>query len=382
MYSIKNSKTTALIHADNIEETALTQISRISLHPSLYGLIAIMPDVHAGKGCVIGLTCRFKNSIIPSVIGVDLGCGVITYKLPHDIELDLPSLYEFINENIPSGFKSHTFPLRMNREQRNVVMKCERLVKSKNLKAKPLLQAGTLGSGNHFIEVECSPTTNDRYITIHSGSRKFGLVVANYYQAKAKKLLKDMHINVPEDLEYLPMNMGGKEYYEDMQLAQEYAHVNRMLMLLSILDYLNIKYDQNNVIESVHNYISKRDQIARKGAISAHLGEKVVIPLNMGKDGGIVLGEGLGNKKYNNSAPHGAGRIIGRKELKRQLNSGKITMNTFEESMIGVYTNVCENIIDEAPLAYKPLSAIEKYLKETVKIVDIARPIMSFKSID
>ena len=310
-------------------------------------------------------------------------CGVLTYKLPKDINLDLPALYSFIEKTIPTGFNRHekTVPLP-NRLFKNIIANCEKLVQDKKLKANPSFQAGTLGGGNHFIEVERSPVTKDTYLTIHSGSRKFGLEVAKHHQNKAKALLKQMNISVPRDLEYLPLDMGGKEYLDDMYLAQRYAEVNRYLMLTPILKFLGVQFNQDAVIHSVHNYISSRDNVVRKGAISAHKYEPVVIPLSMGKDGGIVIGEGLGNKNYNYSAPHGAGRLFGRKVMKRKLKAGELTMESFKESMEGVYSkSIVENTIDESPAAYKTMGNIEEFLKETVKIVDIARPILAFKDV-
>ena len=381
MYSINTNNVGILVHAKDIDSKAYDQIKTIKKHPSMRGLIAIMPDVHAGAGCVIGFTGTFNKSVIPNIVGVDIGCGVITYKLPKNIELNLPALYAFIENNIPTGFNKRNKAMRFDSNQKSTIKECEQLVKTLNLKANPSLQAGTLGGGNHFIEVERSPTTGDTYVTIHSGSRKFGLEIAKYHQTKAKTLMKEMNISVPKDLEYLPMNLGGNEYLSDMHLAQDYASLNRRLMLNSILKHLNVKYDAVQLTESVHNYISERDNIVRKGAISAHKNTKVVIPLNMGKDGGIILGRGLGNKNYNYSAPHGAGRVSARNVLKRQLKSGEISMEMFKDSMEGIYSNsVCEQTIDEAPLAYKPLSSIEEHLKETVEIVDIARPIMSLKA--
>lgn len=380
MYHINTNKVAVLIHAKDVDSSAYDQINTIKKHPAFYKLIAIMPDVHKGMGCVIGFTGTFNNSIIPTIVGVDIGCGVITYKLPKNIELDLPALYAFIENNIPTGFNKHNKAMRFDSNQKATIKRCEKLVQSKKLNANPSLQAGTLGGGNHFIEVERSPTTGDTYITIHSGSRKFGHAVANYHQAKAKELMKEKNISVPKDLEYLPMNLGGNEYLNDMYLAQDYASMNRRLMLNSILKYLNVKYDAVQLTESVHNYISERDNIVRKGAIAAHKNTSVVIPLNMGKDGGIILGRGLGNKNYNFSAPHGAGRVFARNVLKRQLKSGEISMEEFKTSMDGVYGKISKGLIDEAPLAYKPLSSIEEHLKETVEIIDIARPIMSFKA--
>ena len=382
IYGLDARRTDVLIHARNVESAAFDQIKTIRTHPSMKGLIAIMPDVHGGAGCVIGFTGKFNNSVIPNIVGVDIGCGVITYRLPKNIALDLPAIYDFIEHAIPSGFNSRTIMVGMPKSMRNTIDRCEKLVKDKGLKANPSLQAGTLGGGNHFIEIERSPRTGDTYLTIHSGSRKFGLEIAKYHQAKARKLMKDTGIIVPRDLEYLPHNLGGKEYLSDMMLAQDYASLNRMIMLNAILTHMGLRYDVTSAIESIHNFISPRDKIVRKGAISAHENEKVVIPLSMGKDGGIVLGGGLGNKSYNYSAPHGAGRLFGRREMKRKLKSGELTMPNFEASMCGVYTKaVVEGTIDESPAAYKSEDVIMDYLEETVNVEDIARPIMAYKAI-
>lgn len=381
MYRMKNNNTTVLIHATDIESSAYDQIKTIQRHPAIHGLVAIMPDVHAGAGCVIGYTGRFKNAVIPNIIGVDIGCGVLSYKLPSDIELNLKDTYNFIHNNIPSGFNSHETPIGLpNKLFKNVVGDCSTRVQSLKLRANPELQTGTLGGGNHFIEIEKSDSTGDTYVTIHSGSRKFGLEIAKYHQNKAVELMKKTAISVPKGLEYLPLEMGGDEYVKDMYLAQRYADVNRYMMLTPILKFINVNFNQNNVIHSVHNYLSPIDNIARKGAISAMKDEKVVIPLNMGKDGGIIIGNGVGNKNYNFSAPHGAGRVAGRGELKRRLKSGEISMEMFQESMDGVYSEaVVDNTIDEAPLAYKPFDNIRQHLMETVEISDHAKPILSFK---
>ena len=381
MYTLKSNKTGILVHADDVESVALDQIKLIGNHPSLRGLIAVMPDCHAGAGCVIGFTGKFGQSVIPNLVGVDIGCGVITYDLLH-AELDLPAIYDFIEGNIPSGFNSRKHMMDVTREDIKVIDDCEKLVKDLKLKANPSLQAGTLGGGNHFIEIERSTSTGSQYLTVHSGSRKFGLEVAKYYQRKAKELMKSMNISVPNDLEYLPLGKGqlGDDYIRDMRLAQRYAAVNRKLMMTSILNFIGVKYDEQYLTSSIHNYISERDNIIRKGAISAHCHEPVVIPLNMGKHGGIILGTGLGNKDYNYSAPHGAGRVAGRNVMKRKLKSGEVTMDQFNGEMEGIYTrSALESTIDESPMAYRTYETIEEHLAKTVQVIDIATPIMSFK---
>ena len=528
MYKLKSNRTGVLIHANDVESSAIDQIKLIANHPSIRGLVSIMPDVHAGAGCVIGFTGKFGQSVIPNIVGVDIGCfigdteiplcngslrtleslvgekpfficslnenlkpvpgeaiavktrsdaelmevilnkdhphpfvctpdqkimmldgtykhaedlekgdvlmsihhytppgkhkevevidtkkcsyksdvyclkvtkyhnfalksgvfvhncGVTTHELhtTNNLPLNLPGIYDFIEQNIPSGFNSRKERVALTKNEKTFINYCEKLVKSLKLKANPSLQAGTLGGGNHFIEIEKSETTGKQYLTVHSGSRKFGLEIAKYYQKKAKELMKAMNISVPNDLEYLPLGEGqlGKDYIHDMGVAQRYAELNRNLMLRAILKFMRVQYDEELVTTSTHNYISKRDNIIRKGAISAHCHENIVIPLNMGKHGGIVLGEGLGNKDYNYSAPHGAGRISSRSAIKKQLKIGDISMDQFEEQMKGIYTrSAVESTIDESPMAYRAYSDIEQYLTETVKVIDIARPIMSFK---
>lgn len=526
MYELKNNRTGVLIHADDVESSALDQIKLIANHPSIRGLIAIQADVHAGAGCVIGFTGKFGTSVIPNIVGVDIGCfagdteiplcngslrtfeslvgekpflvcsldenlkpvpgeaiaiktredaeviqvilnkdyptvctpdqeimmldgtykhaedlekgdvlmsihhftppgiheeaevieikkcsykldvyclqvkkyhnfalrsgvfvhncGVTTHELhtTFDLPLDLPGIYDFIEKNIPSGFNSHKKIVSLNRDEKRFIGYCEELVRKLKLNANPSLQAGTLGGGNHFIEIEKSTTTGKQYLTIHTGSRKFGLEIAKCYQKKAKELMKDMNISVPNDLEYLPSGDGqiGVDYLHDMGVARRYAELNRNLILRAILKFMRVQYNPEYQITSVHNYISTRDGIIRKGAISAHCHEPVVIPLNMGKDGGIVLGTGLGNKNYNYSAPHGAGRTSGRNVMKRKLKSGEVTMEEFEGLMEGIYTrSAVEGTIDESPMAYKTFDSIKESLKETVEITDIASPILSFK---
>jgi tRNA-splicing ligase RtcB len=218
------------------------------------------------------------------------------------------------------------------------------------------------------------------YITIHSGSRNFGLKVADYYQHMAEHITRQMNIRVPKGLEYLPLGYGGTSYLLAARLAQDYAHYNRLSMLYIILRFLEEEYEESNIIESVHNYISDRGGIVRKGAISAHKDEKVVIPLNMGA--GIVIGTGKGNKDYNWSASHGAGRLYGRKDMLRRLDSGKFySMEAFEESMKGIYTtSVNRSTFDESPFAYKPWYSISDYLDETIDIEQVAKPVYNLKA--
>jgi tRNA-splicing ligase RtcB len=395
-YEIRNNGTGVIIHAGIIEDMAKEQIDLIVSHPAIRGLVAIMPDVHAGAGCVVGFTGQFKNAVIPEIVGVDLGCGVLTVRL-NCKEIDFAKLDDYIRKNIPTGFKSRSLdwidtqgffdklPMKLRQQIYDVSSRADVFLKSNAIKSKtlPSQQMGTLGGGNHFIEIE-KGSDGELYLTIHSGSRNFGLKVADFYQNMAMTIVKEMNINVPRGLEYLPLSYGGLSYLLTAKLAQDYAFCNRMAMMHTILRFLGEDRDddleEDRIIESVHNYISTRDGIIRKGAISAHKDEKLVIPLNMGA--GIVIGKGKGNKDYNWSAPHGAGRLYGRKDMIRRLDSGKFySMEAFEDSMKGIFTtSISRNTFDESPFAYKPWDSISSYLEETVDIEQVAKPVYNLKA--
>lgn len=397
MIKIKNNNVKLIINADVIEDVAKEQINNMVDHPSMKGLISIMPDVHAGAGSVIGFTGRFNKSIIANIVGVDIGCGVVCHKLGKK-EIDFPKLDDYIRENIPLGFKRHNFSKERGLSSLYSFLEkfsiTETIAEVSNKfdivqtnyfyttynQVKfiwPGDQVGTLGGGNHFIEVG-KDEKGTQYLLIHSGSRNFGLKVANFFQKKAKELCKEMCIETPQDLEYLPMSCGGEEYLHWMKIAQEYAMFNREVMTRIILYCLDVKFNPKHYIESVHNYIAS-DNIVRKGAIQAYKDQQVIIPLNMSD--GTILGIGKGNDRYNYSAPHGAGRIYGRKEMKRRLEKGKITMNEFNKSMNGIFsTSVKESTIDESKFAYKNLTQIKRYLDETIEIKKILKPIYNLKS--
>lgn len=375
------------INAKVIDSNARDQIKLMSESPAFKGLISIMPDVHMGVGAVIGVTGKFNKCVIPNVIGVDIGCGVTCYPIGK-VDIDFAKLDDHIRHFIPLGFNSHLGQQYLRNLEPHYkaecIELCDEIVNNfysyyNGKYTDPILQLGTLGGGNHFIEVDVDSEGN-KYITVHSGSRNLGQKIATYFQTKAK----EFHLKLPEnrptkDLEYLPLDFGGAEYLHNMKLAQEYAQKNREIMIQLILKFFNIRFDKSNIIESVHNFISFKDDVVRKGAISAHKGERVIIPLNM-RDG-IVLGVGKGNSSYNNSAPHGAGRIFGRNQMKEQLRNGTVTMDKFKEEMKDVYsTSVNNDTIDESPFAYKSLDDIKEYLEETVEIEKILKPIYNLKA--
>jgi tRNA-splicing ligase RtcB (3'-phosphate/5'-hydroxy nucleic acid ligase) len=383
-----NPPATVLIHADIIDDKAKEQIENISKSPAIQGLISIMPDVHAGEGCVIGFTGQFNHAVIPNIVGVDIGCGVSCHSLGHR-DIDFKDLDDYIRKNIPMGFKSHEndhflMSMPVGEFRSSIHRICDevdnfyRMYPDVKRTSSSVGQIGTLGGGNHFIEID-EDSTGRKYIIVHSGSRNFGLKVANYFQSKAAKLAEDMLLDIPQGLEYLPMNLGGCDYIKWLHVAQRYAQISRRIMIECILNYFQINFSPDKYTESIHNFISPKDNIIRKGAISAREDEKVIIPLNMAE--GCIIGIGKGRRDYNYSAPHGAGRLTGRKEMQRQLESGKVTMDAFKESMKGVFsTSIKESTIDESPFAYKRYESIEKHIDETVDVTAIMKPVYNLKS--
>lgn len=401
------------IFTENIEEEAIKQIDELlEQEPFKDCKVRIMPDVHAGKGCVIGFTADLGNKVIPNIVGVDIGCGMLCVELGN-IELNLEKLDNIINEYIPAG--------RNIREQKLIDFeKINELYCLRELKeSKKFNRAiGTLGGGNHFIEVDIDDEDN-KYLVIHTGSRNLGKQVADYYQNLAIELcsgkeelfkkkekiikeykeqgrkseiqqaLKDLEKeyknnkpNLPKDLCYLEGKYRDM-YLHDMKICQEYASLNRLQIAKEILmNYFQLTYIpeinypliMSNRFETIHNYISFEDNIVRKGAISAKEGEKVLIPINM-RDGSIIA-VGKGNEDWNNSAPHGAGRIMSRIKAKETFK-----LDDFKESMKGIYTtSVVEETIDEAPFVYKPMQEIIDNIQDTVEIQKIIRPIYNFKA--
>ena len=400
------------IFTDNIEEEAVEQINLLlEQEPFKNCKVRIMPDVHAGKGCVIGFTADLGDKVIPNIVGVDIGCGMLCVNLGKE-ELDLKKLDKVINENIPAG--------RNIREEKLMdFYKINDLYCLRELKeTKKFNRAiGTLGGGNHFIEVDIDEDGN-KYLVIHTGSRNLGKQVADYYQdlaiqlcsgkeemykrkdeiiktykeqgrkAEIQKALKQLEAeykqnkpNLPNELCYLT-GKYREMYLHDMKICQEYASLNRLHIATAVLiDYFGLTYIPDmyppimyDSFETVHNYISFEDNIVRKGAISAKKGERVIIPINM-RDGSIIA-VGKGNKDWNNSAPHGAGRLMSRRKAKEMFK-----LEEFKESMKDIYsTSVLEETIDEAPFVYKPMQEIIDNIKDTVEIEKIIKPIYNFKA--
>jgi RNA-splicing ligase RtcB len=329
-----------------------------------------MPDVHAGAGAVIGFTSSIGEKVIPNVIGVDIGCGVYSCNIGK-VDLDFNRVDEVIRNNIPSGFSvrsklAQRYVLdRAIKDVSALVQKIDRVVyDTKQDLDRVMCSLGTLGGGNHFIEIGEDEEGN-RWLTIHTGSRNFGLKIANFHQSIAKSR------NPYGDLSYL-VGEDAEAYYQDMKVAQEFAEANRKIIALTICKELGVLIKET--VESVHNYINFSQGIVRKGAISAANGEKVIIPWNM-RDG-LIIGVGKGNEDWNCSAPHGAGRVMGRGEAKRTLD-----VELFKKSMEGVWTScVSESTLDESPFVYKEASVIEALLEPTVEVIHRVKPLYNFKA--
>ncbi len=395
------------IFTKNIDEEALKQINELLDQDAFEdSKVRIMPDVHAGKGCVIGFTGDLGNKVIPNIVGVDIGCGMLCIELGN-VELDLEKIDNIIRKYVPSGRNVHE-------KTQSKFVDLEKLYCLKELKNNnDFLERslGTLGSGNHFIEID-KDEDNNKYLVIHTGSRNLGKQVASIYQEKAIKYCsykKEMQeekekikleykkqgrkseiiaalidvekkyegkTKLPIDLCYLE-GENREKYLHDMKICQEFARNNRLCIAKQILfNYFNIDNLDNNFkyFETIHNYISFEDNIIRKGAIAARSGERVLIPMNM-RDG-CIIGIGKGNDDWNKSAPHGAGRIMSRNKAKETVR-----IDEYKNSMSGIYTtSVNEDTIDEAPMVYKPMQEIVECIKDTVEIEKIIKPIYNFKA--
>lgn len=405
MLEIKGKYSTAKIMCDEIEDTSYEQILELCNQSFTKDCkVRIMPDVHSGKGCVIGFTADLGDIVIPNLVGVDIGCSVFVVELGN-IELDLAKLDEIINAYIPSGTKVHEgrvarFPKMQQLESYRSLKDNRRIERS----------LGTLGGGNHFIEVDQDDDGN-KYLVIHTGSRGLGKQVAEYYQQLAidlsigkenlfdeeeriireykeqdrrkeiKDVIKQLEANfVPKEAEVEPdlAYLYGKyrdKYIHDIAIVQEFSKLNRRTIANIILEkYFDKTLDDFETFETMHNYIDVESNVIRKGAVSAKLGEKLIIPINM-KDGALIC-IGKGNKEWNESAPHGAGRIFSRDKAREEL-----TLEDFQKSMEGIYTScVGESTLDEAPMAYKTMEHILQNVTETVEINKIIKPIYNFKA--
>lgn len=367
MMKIRGKYNTAIVFTDKIDSGAIDQITELCNQEFVKdSIIRIMPDVHTGVGCTIGTTMTISDKVVPNLVGVDIGCGIETVKLK-DKNIDLKKLDRIIHEFIPAGFdirkKPHRYVGYINFDR----LACKKHIDLKRAQ----LSIGTLGGGNHFIEVN-KDQKGDLYLVVHSGSRHLGKQVAEYYQQLAYEELKRKGIsNVKKHLAYLE-GKNFRNYLNDMKIVQKYAAYNRKAIVDEIMDRLGLEKEEQ--FTTIHNYIDMDNMILRKGAISAQKGEKVLIPINM-RDGSLIC-IGKGNKAWNYSAPHGAGRIMSRRQAKKN-----ISLEEFKKSMEGIYTTtVNKHTIDESPYAYKPMEEIIKNIKDTVELVHIIRPVYNFKA--
>lgn len=380
-----------LIFANTFEDEAMEQVVKLANHEAYQNeKIRIMPDSHAGKGCTVGTTMTVSDKITPNLVGVDIGCGMLTVKIAEK-DIDLFELDNVIGNCIPSGFNIHEKPQSIF-DLSNLI--CFKDVDTERAK----LSIGSLGGGNHFIELSKNEK-GELYLIIHTGSRKLGGDVCAFYQRKAFKKAMNIGSEVKTLIEKLKLEGRENEieaevkkikraefdkdlcylegidfdnYMNDMSITQKFAVENRKVIADIIINKMG--FTEIERFETIHNYIDFKRMILRKGAVSAENGETLLIPINM-RDGSLLC-IGKGNEDWNYSAPHGAGRLMSRTKAKSVLS-----MDEFKETMKEIYTtSVVEDTLDEAPSAYKSINEIIEAVSETVTIIDILKPIYNYKA--
>lgn len=351
----------------SIDEYSRAQIQMICDNDcSIGSTIRVMPDVHAGKVGPIGLTMSISDSILPSLVGVDIGCGMTIAKVKTK-GLEFQQIDKVIQENVPVGFK-----IRDKEHKYSSHINLSGLCCYKNIDScRALKSIGTLGGGNHFIEVD-KDDEGDVYLVIHSGSRHLGIEVCDYYLREGQKEAQDRGGGFPPfEMSYLKGQLM-QNYLHDIKIIQDFAKINREAIMESMIS--NLKWKIEDSFESIHNYIDYEGMILRKGAISAREGERVIIPINM-RDG-VIIGTGLGNKEWNYSAPHGAGRIYRRSEV-----ANHYTVSEFKKSMEGIYSScINKDTLDESPFAYRDIESIKNVIQDTVTIDKILKPVYNYKA--
>lgn len=398
MIELRGKYNEAKIFTDVVDEASISQVLLLLNQEFVSGSrIRLMPDIHAGAGCTIGTTMTITDKIVPNLVGVDIGCGMETIKIKES-HIELQKLDKLIYEKIPSGFnvreKTHRYFDEINLKDLFCIKHIDPKRAEKSL--------GTLGGGNHFIEANKDDEGNI-YIVIHSGSRHLGLEVANYYQEEGYKLLngsakKDIdnlitnlkaqgrekeiqkgiaalkntkRTNIPKQLAYVSGELFD-EYIHDMKIVQRYAELNRQAMMDEIIKGMKLHVTEQ--FTTIHNYIDTEAMILRKGAVSARKGEKLLIPINM-RDGSLVC-IGKGNDDWNQSAPHGAGRLMSRSAAKESF-----TVSEFKNQMNGIYTtSVNKDTLDECPMAYKCMEDIVNNIGDTVNVIQVIKPLYNFKA--
>lgn len=398
MIEIVGKYNVAKVYTDNIEQAAYAQVLNLMNQKFAEGSsFAIMPDCHAGAGCVIGLTMKIVDKVVPNLVGVDIGCGMLVVKIDKSFKFDLRKVDRIWHENIPSGMNHRT-----KKHKFADIAKIEDIIAPVNVD-KLKLSIGTLGGGNHFGEIDVDNDGN-YYIVIHSGSRHLGIEVCKHYQRLAIEYHKDKkksdlavieqlkkegrqseieavlkaskqsQPSIPDELAYLE-GQHLEDYLHDMKIAQEYAIWNREAMMEVLLGELGIGKDK--IIEkfcTIHNYIDVENRILRKGSISLQKDETAIIPMNM-RDGSLIV-RGKGNPEWNFSGAHGAGRLMSRSKAKESLS-----LDDFKKSMAEIYTTcVSTGTIDESPMAYKPFDEIMRNIEPTADIIERILPIYNFKA--
>ena len=398
MIEIQGLYNSALCYTPALEPTAELQIKTVCDQEAFAGCkIRIMPDVHAGKGCTIGTTMTIRDKIVHGMVGVDIGCGMETVRLAEK-EIDFAALDELIRKEIPCGQNIRKDEHPLNGEIDLHRLRCSPYVSVERAKR----SIGTLGGGNHFIEID-RDEDGTLYLVVHSGSRHLGVETANFYQKAGWKALqhgyrprvqeamrqlkaqgrerdiaqvtakikRDYAPDVPQELAYVTGDLFA-DYIHDMKLVQQFAVCNRQAMVQSILQQMHLTC--TDTFSTIHNYIDTDAMILRKGSVSAKRGETLLIPINM-RDGSLIC-VGKGNEDWNQSAPHGAGRLMSRADAKKTL-----TLEQFQQSMRGIYTTcVQRDTLDESPMAYKSMDEIVEQIAPTAEIVRRIRPVYNYKA--
>ncbi len=397
MLEIRGKFNTAKVFTDIIDEDSIRQVYELCNQSFAEGAkIRMMPDVHAGAGCVIGTTMTITDRVVPNMVGVDIGCGMETVRIKGR-KLEVEQLDKLIKFNIPSGFDIREKQHRYAEKARLEELRCAEQV---NLD-RAYRSLGTLGGGNHFIEADKGE--DGIYIVIHSGSRHLGVEVAKFYQKRAieelkhsgdddmRKLIDEMKLQgrekeieaavrehnsqakkaVPDHLAYV-YGTAFDDYIHDMKIVQEFAMLNRKAMMDEIVRGMKLKVEDE--FTTIHNYIDTEKMIVRKGSVSAQSGERLIIPINM-RDGSLIC-IGKGNDDWNCSAPHGAGRLFSRSQAKQNF-----TVSEYKKQMSGIYsTTINQSTLDECPMAYKSMDDIVKNIGDTVEITEVIKPIYNFKA--
>ena len=398
MIELTGKFNSAKVYTDIIDEVSVSQIIELCSQEFTIGQkIRMMPDVHAGMGCVIGTTMTISDKVVPNLVGVDIGCGMETVRIKEK-NIELMQLDKLIYSKIHLGFAIRSTPHKYASEIDICALKCAEKIDLRRAEK----SMGTLGGGNHFIEADRG-SDGSIYIVIHSGSRHLGVEVAKYYQEQGykqlnaagkdavskliadlkaqgrdteirrelKKLENTKRTAVPKHLAYVSGQLF-EDYIHDMKIVQRYAALNRKAMIDEIVKGMKLTVVEQ--FTTIHNYIDTENMILRKGAVSAQNGEKLIIPINM-RDGSLIC-TGKGNPDWNCSAPHGAGRLMSRGEAKSSF-----TVSEFKKQMKGIYsTSIGSGTLDECPMAYKGISDIVGNIGDTAEIEDIIKPIYNFKA--